>query len=256
MRKLRAEEIDCRPKQIYEDKCMLLLYKDARCDMRIMDETFGPEYWSRSHEVINDNLYCTVSVWSESTGQWVSKQDVGIESQTEKEKGEASDAFKRACVNWGIGRELYTAPNIWIKLNKGETRQGKSGPQLAWGLRFHVSHIAYSEAGDIVELVISDSAGKERFKFGVKGGKTEKDLQQEVKESTELQRTKERYLEGLALYGGSVKLLNEELYLLDAETDEERKKAVADIFEKADPAELDGLTAQLISLIEKAEESE
>jgi hypothetical protein len=91
----------------------LLLYKDARCDQNILDETVGPMNWMRSHT--RENANCIVSIWDETKKQWISKEDTGTESNTEKEKGLASDSFKRACFNWGIGRELYTAPFIWIK---------------------------------------------------------------------------------------------------------------------------------------------
>lgn len=111
-RALTADDIECRVSTVSDKGCSLLLYKDARCDMKILDETVGPENWKRSHELINGNLFCNVSLWDEGKKEWVTKQDVGTESYTEKEKGQASDAFKRACFNWGIGRELYTAPFI------------------------------------------------------------------------------------------------------------------------------------------------
>lgn len=119
-RLLRADEIDCKIKTCASWGVMLLLYKDARCDMNILDETVGALNWQRAHEVVNGNLFCNVGIWvkrDSDFGEWVWKQDVGVESYTEKEKGEASDSFKRACFNWGIGRELYTAPrmNVFAK---------------------------------------------------------------------------------------------------------------------------------------------
>lgn len=117
-RDLKANEIDCRIATIKSNGLSLLLYKDARVDQNILDETVGPFAWQRSHEIINGNLYCTVSLHDPDHDVWVSKQDVGTESNTEKEKGQASDSFKRACFNWGIGRELYTAPFIWISSDK------------------------------------------------------------------------------------------------------------------------------------------
>lgn len=114
-RTLKPEEISVRVGQVGEKGATLLLYKDARADMTILDETVGPMNWQRKHEVINGNLYCSVGIFGKELDMWVWKEDVGIESNTEKEKGEASDAFKRACVNWGIGRELYTAPFIFIQ---------------------------------------------------------------------------------------------------------------------------------------------
>lgn len=111
-RDLRADEIEVRVAQATEDGVSLLLYKDARCDQNILDETVGSMNWMRSHT--RDNANCIVSLWDEKKQQWISKEDTGTESNTEKEKGLASDSFKRACFNWGIGRELYTAPFIWI----------------------------------------------------------------------------------------------------------------------------------------------
>ena len=112
-RDLRADEIECRVAQASENGVSILLYKDARCDQNILDETVGAMNWMRSHT--RDNANCIVSVWDKEKQQWISKEDTGTESHTEREKGLASDSFKRACFNWGIGRELYTAPFVWIK---------------------------------------------------------------------------------------------------------------------------------------------
>ena len=111
-RDLRADEIDVRVNSINEKGCTLLLYKDARVDMDILDETVGCMNWMRVHS--RENANCTVYIWDNDKKEWVSKEDTGTESFTEREKGLASDSFKRACFNWGIGRELYTAPDIWI----------------------------------------------------------------------------------------------------------------------------------------------
>jgi hypothetical protein len=111
-RDLTADEIECRVAQATEKGVSLLLYKDARCDQNILDETVGAFGWMRQHT--RDNANCIVSIWDESKQQWILKEDTGTESNTEKEKGLASDSFKRACFNWGIGRELYTAPFIWV----------------------------------------------------------------------------------------------------------------------------------------------
>lgn len=112
-RDLRADEIECRVAQAKGTGVSLLLYKDARCDQNILDETVGAFNWQRQH--CRENANCVVSLWDKEKQQWISKEDTGTESNTEKEKGLASDSFKRACFNWGIGRELYTAPFIWIK---------------------------------------------------------------------------------------------------------------------------------------------
>ena len=106
IRLLEVNEIECRIGTINENGLSLLLYKDARVDQKILDECYSPCGWKRSHQEIGGNLYCTVEVWDKEKQQWIAKQDVDTESYTEKEKGQASDSFKRACVNWGIGREL------------------------------------------------------------------------------------------------------------------------------------------------------
>lgn len=167
IRTLKADEIECRVQTVKETGCSLLLYKDARCDMRILDEVFGAENWQRNHELINGNLFCNVGVrFPRETGfgEWVWKQDVGVESNTEKEKGQASDSFKRACFNWGIGRELYTAPFIWIALTDQDI--SKNGNKVNVNTKFHVKDIGYNENKEIVKLVIADNKGKVRYTLG------------------------------------------------------------------------------------------
>ena len=164
-RTLKADEIDCRVGNVTDKGVSLLLYKDARVDMRLLDEVVGTMNWKREHEIINGNLYCTVSIYNEATQQWVSKQDVGVESNTEKEKGQASDAFKRACFNWGIGRELYTSPFVWINLSQNEWRFGVGGKKQP-AIKFSVKEIAYKD-GKVSKLVIVDDKGVERYTYGV-----------------------------------------------------------------------------------------
>lgn len=123
-RDLRADEIECRVQSVKDNGLILLLYKDARVDMNILDETVGAERWQREHYECKGNLFCKVSICVETKKgesifpEWVWKSDCGTESNTEAQKGEASDSFKRACFNWGIGRELYTSPFIWIPADK------------------------------------------------------------------------------------------------------------------------------------------
>lgn len=157
-RRLKASEIDCRISTINEKGLSLLLYKDARVDQRILDEAVGAENWQRNHEVINGNLFCNVGIWSEKHGAWVWKQDVGVESNTEKEKGEASDSFKRACFNWGIGRELYTAPFIWVSAGQCQIIQGRNGKAACYD-RFRVAEIGYDDEGNINRLRIVNTRG-------------------------------------------------------------------------------------------------
>lgn len=168
-RVLKASEIDCRIQSIGQNKTgavgtTILLYKDARVDMNILDETVGAMNWQRGHSIIDGNLYCTISIWDEVKEQWISKSDVGTESNTEKEKGQASDSFKRAGFNWGIGRELYSAPFVYIQLDKSEyiERNGK----LTSNAKFKVKDVSYDENRNIVRLVVVDSKGKVRYTFG------------------------------------------------------------------------------------------
>ena len=160
-RMLKPDEIDCRVGTVTDSGISLLMYKDARVDMRLLDEFVGPMNWKREHELINGNLFCTVSIRDNSTGEWVSKQDVGVESYTEKEKGQASDAFKRACFNWGIGRELYTCPFVWITISKDEWKVGANGKKYP-KTQFFVKDIQYND-GKVVSLVIVDDKGTIRF---------------------------------------------------------------------------------------------
>lgn len=160
-RELRADEIDCRIASIRENGLSLLLYKDARCDMNILDEGVGSMNWQRSHS--RDNANCTVSIYDSEKKIWVSKEDTGTESYTEKEKGLASDSFKRACFNWGIGRELYTAPFIWI--DNAKCKIEKTGDRYVCREKFKVGSIEYSDNGCISSLVIVNKKNEEVFKF-------------------------------------------------------------------------------------------
>ena len=188
-RPLRAEEVECRINQIESNWCSLLLYKDARADMDLLDETVGATNWKREH--LRDNANCVVSIWDEDKKEWVSKEDTGTESFTEQEKGLASDSFKRACVNWGIGRELYTAPSIFIfpKKEMGKnTRKTDANGEIIYEpeffdkgngkyttkTRFHVDLIKCDENKNITDLIIRDHKKNTRFASVTK--ETEKEL--------------------------------------------------------------------------------
>lgn len=163
-RLLNANEIEARVATVSEKGCTLLLYKDARCDMNILDETVGAMNWTRSHT--RDNANCIVSIWDENKKQWISKEDTGTESFTEKEKGLASDSFKRACFNWGIGRELYTAPFIWISADKVNLSQ-KNGKYTTYD-KFVVEAIRYDEKRQISALSIKNQLGKRVYIYNPK----------------------------------------------------------------------------------------
>ena len=168
---LKAQDVDCRIQQITGNDqrgygAILLLYKNARVDMKILDEVFGATNWQREHEMINGQLFCSVLIWDDDKKQWIKKQDVGTESQTEAEKGRASDSFKRACFNVGIGRELYNAPFIYIKLDKSEVKMNSKGKPTTY-TRFTVNEMQYDKEKEaFVRLVITDEKGKTRYKLG------------------------------------------------------------------------------------------
>lgn len=160
-RKLRADEIDCRISTVKANGVSILLYKDARVDQNILDEKVGPMNWQRHHS--RDNANCIVAIWDDEKKQWIEKEDTGTESYTEKEKGLASDSFKRSCFNWGIGRELYTAPFIWISSDKCKIEP--KGQGYTCNDRFYVSQIGYDERGNISSLTILNGR-KVVFTFG------------------------------------------------------------------------------------------
>lgn len=170
IRLLRADEIECRVSTINVYGLRLLLYKDARVDQKILDEVFTPFGWQRTHQEINGNLYCTVSVWDSSSQRWISKQDVGTASYSDKEKGQASDSFKRACFNWGIGRELYTAPDIWVPASRTHIREDKKRKDhYITTDHFFVHSISYNERREISSLTVIDQDGREVFRMCGKG---------------------------------------------------------------------------------------
>ena len=161
IRLLRPDEIECRIGAISEKGLSLLLFMDARAAQNILDETFTPFGWRRTHQEIGGRLYCTVEVWDGEKKQWINKQDVGTESFAEKEKGAASDSFKRACFNWGIGRELYSAPFIWIPADRVSIQyDGKRYTTLE---RFTIAAISYNENREICELEIRNGANRPVF---------------------------------------------------------------------------------------------
>ena len=127
----------------------LLLYKDARVDMALLDEVVGVGNWQREHKILGDDIYCKVSIYNKELNCWVGVEDAGSSGNIEVEKTKASDSFKRACVNLGIGRELYTAPKIKIP------------EQFKNCQFFDVSVIEYNQNREISKLVITTNFGKD-----------------------------------------------------------------------------------------------
>lgn len=165
-RDLKAEEIDVRIAQVTEKGVSLLLYKDARVDQNILDETVGKMNWQREHKELKGNIYCGISIWDEDKKQWVIKWDCGKESFTEAEKGESSDSFKRAGFNWGIGRELYTSPFIWINKIDTTIEQNTTTKKYICKDSFEVEKIQITNKV-ITGLAIKNRAGKRVFKYFV-----------------------------------------------------------------------------------------
>ena len=185
IRLLSKEDIEVRVAQTLAGnnkvRVNLLLYKNARVDMKIMDELFTPMGWKRTHKLIGDRLYCCVEVYNPETKEWICKEDVGVESNTEAEKGQASDSFKRACVNWGIGRELYTAPKISIELNENEYTKDQNSRIKVWAY-FSVKSIGYdSKTRTITSLEIQDKSGRVRFSMGGSVQQSQSEPSQAVK---------------------------------------------------------------------------
>ena len=171
-RDLKSSEIDVRVAQVGDGWISLLLYKDARVDMDILDETVGSDNWQRDHKELKGNIYCGISIWDNEKKQWITKWDCGKESFNESEKGESSDSFKRAGFNWGIGRELYTSPSIYIR---EEDKSGdynydvkeKNGKKSI-KTRFKVESIEITNK-EITGLTIKNSDGKRVFAYKKQG---------------------------------------------------------------------------------------
>ena len=166
---LTAQDVELRVAQVVKTKsgvyAVLLVYKNARIDMKILDDVFGAMNWDRKHDTIDGKLFCTVSIWDEEKQRWVSKQDVGVPSNTEATatKGEASDAFKRACFNWGIGRELYSAPDIRVKLEDYEISVGYNGKPKTYA-KFYVEEMKFDkEQNKFIRFKVVDKDGNTRF---------------------------------------------------------------------------------------------
>lgn len=171
-RDLTADDIEVRVQSVKQNGLILLLYKNARVDMSILDETVGAENWQREHYECKGNLFCRVGINVNAgftthiddnenvylTPLWVWKSDCGVESNTEAQKGEASDSFKRACFNWGIGRELYTSPLIWVKSEKCNIQNNKCYD------RFSVEKIAIENKKIVGLSIINNSIKSDNIK--------------------------------------------------------------------------------------------
>lgn len=168
---LNIDEIDFRVQSVNKGGyATILAYKDARVDMNRLDAVIGFEYWQKKYDLIDNHLFCSIGIYNKTINQWIWKQDVGTESAAEKEKGEASDAFKRACFNLGIGRELYDYPLIQVKLNNNEfeIKNEKAYPTFAFKLKEWVWCSEFNDKGKLVLLAAKDNSGVVRFKYDIR----------------------------------------------------------------------------------------
>lgn len=168
IRDLTSNEIECKVALVKDNGCQLLLYKTARTDAKILDEEYGQMNWQCEYNEVKGNMYCTISVWDNEKQQWIKKQDCGIESAFgDKEKGEASDAFKRAGFKWGIGVELYNSPFIWIPADKCKRLEQYNGKWTCKD-KFVVEAIEIKDK-EITGLAIKNELGRcFVYKKGVK----------------------------------------------------------------------------------------
>ncbi len=169
-RPLDISQVDFRVQSINRGGyATILAYKDARVDINRLNQVFGVGYWKRHHELINNKEFCTVEIWNSEINQWCGVQDVGTVSNTEAEKGQSSDAFKRACTNLGIGIELYDYPIIQVKLNPNEVDlNAKPRPKATYHLRLKEWKWAskFDEKGKLIALGARDEKDNVRFKWG------------------------------------------------------------------------------------------
>ena len=177
MRDLTASEISVKVKQITEKGCILLLYKTARVDAQILDETFGADHWTNDFKEIKGNLYCGIGVKQED-GSFIWKWDCGSESVTDAEKGEASDSFRRAGFKWGIGVELYTSPFIWASVETVKNQKGFY--ELADKfMKFSISDIEIKNKR-ITRLTIINNNGVVVYEMGKKSKPIKPDFAKEA----------------------------------------------------------------------------
>ena len=217
IRSLKPNEIEVRVQQVTEKGAQLLLYKDSRCDKRILDETFGINGWKNSYQEILGNLFCTISIWDDAKSQWVDKTDCGVESFSEKEKGQASDAFKRAGFNVGIGRELYTRIFYFASVpTKKVSVNGKDKWELVNKYeKFEVAEIeTNTETEKIEKIKIADSKGNIVFSYGYNNAKTTAKLSESIEEKL--------------ITDAQIKLIN--TLLSKSENKDEAKKELYDHF--------------------------
>ena len=173
-RPLSISDIDFRIQSINKGGyATILAYKDARVDMNRLDEVVGQDNWQRDHKEVHGVVYCGIGIFVKTIANapiyndWVWKWDAGTESFTEKQKGEASDSFKRAGFNWGIGRELYDYPviKILLRADEFEIKDGRAKQKWSLNLRDWIWFSQFTD-GKLTYLACKDERGKARFSYG------------------------------------------------------------------------------------------
>ena len=200
-RNLTPSEIQIRPTDTkFKGSCTLLLYQDARAAMDILDETVGPEKWQKEYYEVKGNVYCRIGILTDNGFVW--KADCGIESNVDAQKGEASDAFKRAAVNWGIGRELYSGPRIKITCPDNYYKDERLT------MSFYVKCIQY-EGKRITAITVADRFDNVVFDWdynnGLKAQKKPVESVKTEKGTPPQQTTQNPVLEGLKAFCGQLK---------------------------------------------------
>lgn len=152
---LTREDIELRIGQMSKDgtKASLLLYQDARCGMKYLDQVVGAGKWQKKYYEVRGLVICSLGIYDDDTQQWVWKDDTGTAGSIEEEKSIISDSFKRCCVCWGLARELYTSPTIWVKV---ESKYDK----------FYVKSISYNEQREIKSIEIVNEKHELVYSWG------------------------------------------------------------------------------------------
>lgn len=188
MERIKAENIQAKVSTVSEKGCQLLLYKDARYDMAMLDKIYGAMNWQCDYKLVRDNMYCGIGVYDKDKKEWIWKWDCGIESREDdngnEKKGEASDAFKRAGFKWGIGVELYNAPFIFVNVKTVGSKDERTG-KVRYSLedkfmKFIVKEAEFDDNGKFRKLVISDKQGYTLFEYD---GRTPAEKSKETKEA-------------------------------------------------------------------------
>ena len=145
----------------YGSNCVA--YIDARDVQDILDYVAGGANWQVKYEEHKGNLFASIGILLESG--WVWKSDCGTESQVEKQKGEASDAFKRAAVMWGVGRFLYSLEIIKIKevIKAGNKYHPAHNGQRIWNINEHCNKIHNSKKVKRKEALTIDKFEKAKL---------------------------------------------------------------------------------------------